>query len=229
MKRRKEREAREKEEQARAPEDGSEGKGENKQGRTEEHREADRFEIRAQNLLMILRRWFVERACPQGPDDDVRDEQDQMAHRLWVERAPEPATIIWEGFGRSPRDLWLRRIGAGMLSFVLVIGTVAGFVVAHGYRGSAPIACNTAVCDERLAYPLLNQTASFARAVLSTSAEPGVASIGIACAHTELEDGEATEDDVMNSKVTKVVFRTGLTNNIGRPTCLGGYEFAKAG
>lgn len=233
MKQRKESEVKEEEERAKAPdflrgeEDGGEGKGENKQDGTGEHGEADRFVHRAQDLLMVVRTWILERTCLQGPEDDVvTDGQDDIGQRLWVERAPEPATIIWEGFGLSPRSLWLRRTFAGMCSFALVIGTVVGFVVAHGYRGSAPIACDIAVCDERLAYPLFNRNASFARAVLGTSTEPGVASIGLACAHPEPEERQTAEDDA-NPKVTKVVYRTGLTNNIGRPTCIGGYEFCQ--
>ena len=213
IKQRQESEAREKDDQAKGDETG-------------EHGEADGV-VEVSRAEALWKRFLdLVRTCSQGllVDDDTGAEEDDIGQRLWVVRAPEPATIIWGSFGLTPRSLWLRRICAGFFSFALVIGTVTAFVVAHGYRGSAPIACDTAVCDERLEYPLMNQNASFPRAVLGTSAEPGVASIGLACAHPEPEEGEAA---VTSKEVTKVVFRSGLTNNIGRPTCLGGYEFCQ--
>ena len=98
-----------------------------------------------------------------------------------------------------------------MASFVLIVCTVAAFVVAEQYRGSAPSTCDIAVCDDRLEFALLNQNVSFPRAVIGDNTEEGVAGIGLACAQNQ----------------TGLVFREGLTNSKGHPTCLGGYEFCQ--
>lgn len=181
--------------------------------------------VQAETRPEALWRWILARTCPQNSDDGDGDEK-ELGYRLLVERAPKPANIIWEGFGHSSRSLLLRRTFAGFVSFALVIVTVAAFVIAHLHRGSAPIACDIAVCDDRLEYPLSNKNASFTRAVLGTSTEGNVTSIGLGCAHHGLEEAEAA-DDAVSSKGTKVVFRGGLTNGIGRPTCIGGYEFCQ--
>ena len=168
-----------------------------------------------------------------GDDKEEEEEEEvDLGHRLWVERAPEPASIIWEGFGHSPRSLWIRRFISAFVSLVLISCTIAAFVVAESYRGSAPATCDIAVCDDRWEYPLHNKNASFARAVLGTSTtEDGVTSIGLGCAHpSPAEDIEGPEEEERGSadaKATQVVFRSGLTNSIGRPTCLGGYEFCQ--
>ena len=116
--------------------------------------------------------------------------------RLKVERAPEPANIIWENFGHSDASVKLRRLFSGLASLVLICGTVAGFVVADGYRGGAPAQCAIAVCDDRLQWPLTNGTTSLAE-------------IGLGCR--------------MNA--TAVEFRSSVTDAVGMPSCLGGYAF----
>ena len=138
--------------------------------------------------------------------------------RIRVERAPEPANILWENFGHPAWQVVLRRVISAGASFVLIICTVSAFTVAEGYRGSVPAVCDIAVCDDRWEFPLQNQNVSFARANLlastdipPTATESRISGIGLGCAHADSE----------------VFFRGGLTNSIGRATCLGGYEFCQ--
>lgn len=149
--------------------------------------------------------------------------------RLRVERAPEPANILWENFGVPAWTVIVRRIVSSVASFVLISCTVAAFVAAERYRGSAPSTCDTAVCDDRLEFALLNQNVSLPRAVIGDSADSGVAGVGLACAHPPLlqstPNGDSEQADY--GPVTELVFREGLTNSKGQPTCLGGYEFCQ--
>ena len=92
--------------------------------------------------------------------------------RLRVERAPEPANILWENFGHPAWTVIVRRVISALASFVLIICTVAAFVAAEGYRGSAPSTCDIAVCDDRLEFALLNQNVSFSRAVICAVKSP---------------------------------------------------------
>jgi hypothetical protein len=152
--------------------------------------------------------------------------------RLRVERAPEPANILWENFGHPAWTVVVRRVISALASFVLIVCTVAAFVAAEGYRGSAPSTCDMAVCDDRLEFALLNQNVSFPRAVIGDSADSGVAGIGLSCAHpappsTDLDENDDEAAVGFDGPVTEVFFREGLTNSIGKPTCIGGYEFCQ--
>ena len=149
--------------------------------------------------------------------------------RLRVDRAPEPANILWENFGHPAWTVVMRRIVSALASLALIVCTVATFVVAEQYRGSAPSTCDIAVCDDRLELALLNHNVSFPRAVIGDSAEIGVAGIGLACAHPLAAQSESGGDVQANyaRPVTELVFREGITNSKGQPTCLGGYEFCQ--
>ncbi len=148
--------------------------------------------------------------------------------RLRVERAPEPANILWENFGVPAWTVVLRRIVSALASFVLIICTVVAFVAAEQYRGSAPSTCDIAVCDDRLEFPLLNRNVSFPRAVIGDSTEIGVAGIGLACASSvQSESGSNDAQADYGGELTELMFREGITNSRGHPTCLGGYEFCQ--
>ena len=64
--------------------------------------------------------------------------------------------------------------------------------------------------------------------MIGDSTELGVTGIGLACAYrVQSESGGDDEQANYAGAQTELVFREGITNSKGHPTCLGGYEFCQ--
>eukprot|EP01050_Picozoa_sp_SAG11_P001071 SAG11_NODE_44_length_20765_cov_5.183635_4_plen_202_part_00 len=74
--------------------------------------------------------------------------------RLHVQRAPEPANIIWGNFGASTTTVVCRRGLTALVLLVLLGGCVAVFCAAATVRLGPPPACEIVVCGEPCAVGL---------------------------------------------------------------------------
>lgn len=149
--------------------------------------------------------------------------------RLRVERAPDPANILWESFGHSEASLCCRSMASALMSLLLVSLTIASFLVSEFYRGLPNSqVCHTVLCDARL-------WESHPWALAGIGAPPGGRTFNASEYTGGAFDVGATLRDIYgvscamsssaNQSATAVLFRTALTNSKGHASCVRAYDF----